>query len=126
PSFDIHKNLSLFLERVRAVRSDRILKLKQELVGRWPDGVVRTPVLSTNLAELAWPIRQHRRLSFVNERCIVRFSGMVITESGEPPPGQLIIAGDVIAPRELRPAELLPPAPGEFRASHERVVNRPL
>ena len=50
---------------VRPMRTDGKLELKQELVGEIASGVLRPAVLTTNLVELARPVREQQRLAAV-------------------------------------------------------------
>src|SRR5262252_1931558 len=56
------------LKRVRAMRTNRKLELEQELVRVFSGAVVRPPVLSADLAELARPVRQRERTALVDDR----------------------------------------------------------
>ena len=47
---------------MRAVRANRELELEQEFVGRRALGIIGAPILAADLAELARPERQQRRL----------------------------------------------------------------
>jgi hypothetical protein len=58
-------------ELVRTVRTDRELKLKQELVRELVSRVFGPPVLPADLAELARPVRQQQRLARIAQRPIV-------------------------------------------------------
>jgi hypothetical protein len=56
---------------MRAMRTNRKLKLKQQFVRNRRVCVFGTPILSAQLAELAWPVRQDCRLTFIDQRCIL-------------------------------------------------------
>jgi hypothetical protein len=49
-------------ERMRTMGSDRELKLKKKFIRQIADGVLRPPVLTPHLAELARPVGHHQRL----------------------------------------------------------------
>jgi hypothetical protein len=82
------------LERVRAVRPDRELQLKQELIGGRSVGVIRPAVLTAQLAELAGPEREQRGKRLVAEIVFVESIRLIDAAAGEPAPRELVVAGD--------------------------------
>src|ERR1700733_13376284 len=60
------------LEWMRSMRSDRKLKLKQELVRRQAFAITGAAQLSANLAELAGPIGEHQRSTGVLQQRGIR------------------------------------------------------
>src|SRR5690242_19550217 len=110
---------------MRAVRTDRKLELKQELIRRRAVAVVRPAVLSTHLAELARPIRQDSRSACVDNRRILRAVRAVVPSAEEPPARKLVIPRHVVPHALLFAAELIAIAPDDFAASDELVINGP-
>src|SRR5258708_3551818 len=82
------------LERMRTVRTDGELELKQQLVGRGTQRVVGAAVLRAHLAELARPVGEDRRSARVDRRRVIRPGAAVVAGAGEPPPRELIVPGD--------------------------------
>ncbi len=111
---------------MRAVRTDGKLDLKQQLVGRRRIGVVGSPVLAPDLAELARPERQRQRTTLIAKIGSVRPVRAIDARAGVPPPRKLIIARHV-EPRGVLPAvELLAPyyeqlgvAPPDYRETFD-------
>src|SRR5262249_7495521 len=116
-----HKNS---LERMRAVRSDGELELKQQLVRGRSFRVLCAAQLAANLAELARPVGQHQRLAGIMLAGGAGTLGPVKTRAGVPAACKLIVRREVVAEGALRLINLLPPAPDPFRAPDERVINR--
>ena len=92
------------------MRTNGKLELHQQFIGRRAGGIVRAPVLETELAELAWPVRDNSRFAFVLKRGVVGMACAVIASAQEPSTRKLIVSRDVIAVPALQSAWLLTPA----------------
>src|SRR5262245_39586200 len=114
------------LERVRPVRTDGKLELEQEFVGCRSERVVGAPVLPAHLAELARPERQEQRAAGVEQRRVVGVVGAIVAGAGQPPPGELVVAGDVHAGTALESVRLIAAAPDPFGAADKRAIDRAL
>src|ERR1700730_2290987 len=107
------------LEGVRAVRPDGELELEKQLVGDGPDGVIRAAVLTAHLAELARPVGQDHRLSFVDEQGVVCMIRSIVAHTSKPTARELVIARDVIPESPLQTVRLLTMAPDQFGSAAE-------
>src|SRR3954471_9461902 len=100
---------------MRPVRTDRKLKLKQQLVRRRRNrrcGLVSgAAVLRPDLAELARPIGDGEGPARIGEGRVGRVCRAFETEAGEPPSAHLIVAGDVEPRSTLQPVRLVATAP---------------
>src|SRR4051812_24554372 len=114
------------LERVGAVRADRELELEEQLVGRRAVAVCRAPVLTSQLAELARPVRHEQRLAGVGHGRVVGPIRAIETDAREPAPRELIIPGHVVAEGSLRSGRLFAITPDNLAARDERAVDRTL
>src|SRR5438067_923624 len=83
------------------------------------------PVLTANLAELAWPVREDCRLRGVVDSGKTEPVGLIDTDTGKPAAGELIIARGVVAEGFVQTERLLAMMPHQLGASNERVINRP-
>src|SRR3954449_2888858 len=81
------------LERMRAVRANRELHLKQQLIRGLRERIVRAPILSAQLREFARPVGHDKRPAIVDERRVGGATRPVIACAGEPPAPDLVIAG---------------------------------
>ena len=82
-----------------------------------------TTILAADLTELARPVCEEQRRSFVDQRGIVCAFRPVITGTGKPATSELVVAADVHAKRRRIGFGLLAAAPEQFRAPEEPPVN---
>src|SRR5215216_5417508 len=108
---------------MRAMRANRELELKQELVRQILGRVLRSSILTPDLAELARAVGEKQRLAGVTERCLVGTLRPVVACARKPATGELIVAGEVIAKRVLDRKRLLAAAPYELGPTQERAVD---
>src|SRR5262249_45718007 len=83
------------LERVRSVGPDAELKLKEKLIGAADALIVTVPVLGPDLAELARPVRDQRRLLVIRRGRPEDAVGAVDADATEPAPGELVFTRSV-------------------------------
>src|SRR5215471_3513474 len=123
--FDLHNHLS-HLERVRTMRPNGKLELKEKFVGSGSDAVIGSPVLTSNLTEFTWKVGQDQRLPTVCHRCRIGTAGTIVPASQVPATSQLIIGRNEKSFRILRAVWLIAAAPDKFRAADKGVVHRSL
>src|SRR5215813_4265187 len=111
---------------MRSMRAYCELELNQQLVCCRSSSVIGATVLSTDLAELARPVRHNNGLTAICQRIIVGAVRPVLAEAREPTPRELIIGRGVITHRPLKSAGLTASAPDEFGSRDEGSVNRSL
>src|SRR5262245_46215306 len=100
-----------------AVCADGKIELEKKFVGDHVFCVIRAPVLSTDLAELAGPVRQEDRSALVDERAIEAAAGSIATRTDVPTAAELVFAERVESERLLFDAvRNLLMAPDEFGA----------
>src|SRR5436309_2277850 len=109
---------------MRAVRSEREDQLYKQFMSIDVIAIVREAVLSAQLAELAWPIREHNRTAFVGESSIPAAVGVIVASTQKPAAPQLIIRRSIVSESFLSRGQLLAIAPDELAAADEGVVNR--
>src|SRR5262249_30328183 len=85
------------LKRMRAVRADDELELKQELVCYKATSVVRSPILPAHLIEFARPVRQDEGLTRIVRQRIGQLIGFVKPQPREPAAPELVVARQVPA-----------------------------
>src|SRR6266550_8981429 len=110
---------------MRAMRANGKLELEQQLVCRRPVRVVGAPILPAHLAEFAWPVGQHGRTTFIEQRRVIRALRMVVASADEPAARELVVARGVVTHRSLPSAELTVVAPDDLTAADELVIDRP-
>src|SRR5580765_7320076 len=123
--FNLHNHLS-HLERVRTMRPNCKLELKEKFIGSGPDAVIGSPVLTSNLTELAWKVGKDQGLPAVCHGRRIGPAGAIISPSHIPASRKLIIGRNEISFRILHAVWLIAVTPDKFRAANKRVVNRSL
>src|SRR4026208_2043400 len=98
------------------MRTNRKQELKQRFVRRDTFRVIRSTILSADLAELARPVGQDHRRPFVDQAGISRALGVVESNTTEPAPGKLIVATRIHAKRIDVTHLLTSIAPHQFSA----------
>src|SRR5262245_7795276 len=104
---------------MRAVRADRELELEQELVRFRSLGVIGSPKLSTDLTELARPIREHERLPRVVKVGDRQQIGSIEAHASKPAARELIVARQVPPTRVLETVRLIASADDVLAATKE-------
>src|SRR6266704_2181174 len=114
---------SSFSERMRPVRSNTILNLEQQLIGRTQALVVSVAELGPNLAEFAGPICQDNRLLPILCAGTEEAIGLIDAHAAEPAPRELVLPRKVVAEGLAQAGRLLAIVPHHFRTGNEGVVN---
>src|SRR5215467_9137946 len=113
------------LERMRAMRPHRKLKLEQKFVRRQSLRVTGALELPANLAELARPVSQDQRSPGVDQLRVVEATGMVVACTEKPSARDLVFSGNVEARRGRKGLQrLFGTVPDVLETAHQRVVNR--
>src|SRR5258708_32482386 len=96
------------------MRPDTELELEQQLIGVAQARITAVTILCANLAEFARPRSQDSRLLRVIRRLTEQTVRLIVSDDREPPPGQLVFPGNVIAEHLAQTKLLLPMVPDQL------------